>query len=666
MLNCLKVATQKSEAYVEMNKCLDSGEPIDSALATAIRNGDVNIAKFLLQKGGDINNFGYELQLAIIAGHFEMVKFSVENGAKIGNGWLAEEAATNGQFEILKFLIYKGDKIHDISYVAGRSTPEIVKFLLDNGAKIGRGIATAARSGDLKMVELLIQEGGKIPFSAVRNAAEAGDIEIIEFLLKNGAKFVDSGITGASCYNHRKVVEFLLKKGAKILDQVIERKIMEQNWEMVKFLIESRGGDFAIIDAALKGNFRLVESLVKKGGKIDYFAITVAANNGHPDLVNFLTIKGWKKGEISSSTASTYISDSYVTQQNVHNCKVQFHNYNKYVSFKLSAAKETALVIMGHDDNIGAFINTNTIDLLLSKGFNVLVVNAQIHAKSLDDIKTCIQEGLDDTKLTHLFVEMHGEPNKDQSDAALLLNPNTYVNAGDILSIVTKEIGNTPLKVVLSACHGQLAAQKFDQILAPHSEVVTYMEDQVINGTSYHISSNSRHVVDNIFSRKSLTSPHEFNLAQLPSLYNFINKNLEITSPTYTKVGVCKTKSIITITDNEFKEMLSQVSKEKLAKDIKTFICYQDEECNNNVAESLDVVLPLLEESPLPILALRDASNDGTIHGLITEKALAIGNAIYQLYGPCNVMHSMKETVGDVCDALSEFEYTNQTLISEQ
>lgn len=66
----------------------DYASLVSDALYVAARNGHIEVAKFLLEKGADINGRGFfgapGLHWAAINGHKKMVEFLIDNGADLG------------------------------------------------------------------------------------------------------------------------------------------------------------------------------------------------------------------------------------------------------------------------------------------------------------------------------------------------------------------------------------------------------------------------------------------------------------------------------------------------------------------------------------------------------------------------------------------------------
>ena len=171
----------------------------------------------------------YALRWAAEKGHFEIVKFLVENGANIhadGDSALCL-AAEEGHFKIVKFLIKNGADIHAIGdyalcVAAENGHFKVVKFLLENGANIhardDHALCWAAEKGHFKIVKFLVENGADIHARddcALRWAAQNGHFEIVKFLVENGADVHALGgcaLRLAAENNHTEIFEYLKSK----------------------------------------------------------------------------------------------------------------------------------------------------------------------------------------------------------------------------------------------------------------------------------------------------------------------------------------------------------------------------------------------------------------------------------------------------------------------
>ena len=110
----------------------------------ASRKGHLEVVKFLVSSGVNINSAGYPiLHIASANGHLELVKFLVSSGANIhaDDDYAIRSASQNGLLEVVKFLVESGANIHAyddfaLRYASKDGHLEVVKFLVSSGANI--------------------------------------------------------------------------------------------------------------------------------------------------------------------------------------------------------------------------------------------------------------------------------------------------------------------------------------------------------------------------------------------------------------------------------------------------------------------------------------------------------------------------------------------------
>lgn len=211
----------KKMAQKDKNLLKGKNERGRSLIHIAAAKGHLNIVKFLVENGADVNLMEKihnlrPLHFASRYGHLKVVMFLLEKGADLharekDNETALSYAVSSPSLDTVKFLVEKGLKVNDMEskrkvrpiYYAiawNEGNTEIVEYLLSKGAVV-TGIEeggwnmlhSAVWKGNGKMIDLLVK-GGISPNSKsdtgvtpLHNAASHGNNEAVTALLKNGA-----------------------------------------------------------------------------------------------------------------------------------------------------------------------------------------------------------------------------------------------------------------------------------------------------------------------------------------------------------------------------------------------------------------------------------------------------------------------------------------------
>ncbi|XP_061845342.1 ankyrin repeat and SOCS box protein 3 isoform X1 [Colius striatus] len=222
------------------------------ALHLSARHGALESARVLLEAGADPNEVTNEattpLFLAVENGHVDMAKFLLQRGANVQgphswSGWNSlHTAAFQGFTEIMKILLESGASkeskddfgITPLFVAAQYGKLESLKLLVSQGADINcqakdqaTPLLIAAQEGHFKCVELLLAKGAnpnlfcnednwQLPIHA---AAEMGRKKTLEMLIPVTDRICDKGkgkvspVYSAVCGGHKECLEVLLREG---------------------------------------------------------------------------------------------------------------------------------------------------------------------------------------------------------------------------------------------------------------------------------------------------------------------------------------------------------------------------------------------------------------------------------------------------------------------
>lgn len=180
---------------IEITKEIKEEKQRNIDLLEAVKNGDVESAKMLIEKGGDIEYCDSEkqepmLQIAIKKSDKEMVSLLLDNGADencVCNGKTPLDVATNE--EIIILLKSKGAKTKaELEAEAEESRKKYQMQIMLN-----ENLLTAIQKRAIDIVESLIAQGADVNYSTMQGntpltfAISAGNMDILKLLLQNGA-----------------------------------------------------------------------------------------------------------------------------------------------------------------------------------------------------------------------------------------------------------------------------------------------------------------------------------------------------------------------------------------------------------------------------------------------------------------------------------------------
>lgn len=255
-----------------------------TALHFAVREGDPETVKVLVEAGADVNQvseFGWTpLLTATQNRYYELGRFLLENGANpnVANegGWNPLYIATdNRNIEGGDYPTRKPDMDH-LAYI---------KLLLDAGADPNLRMNSSTETRTIFTHQWLREEGAT-PFL---RAAQSSDLELMKLLLEHGA---DPNLNTL-----KNVTPLMVAAGIGWVEGVTYEWSEEANLETVRMLLElgndvnaqdTEDGRTALMGAAHKGRTEVIQMLVDAGGDLSLRDI------GSRDSLNKLAGATWQ------------------------------------------------------------------------------------------------------------------------------------------------------------------------------------------------------------------------------------------------------------------------------------------------------------------------------------------------------------------------------------
>lgn len=169
----------------------------EDALADASENGHLEVVKYLVESGADVNgDKTISLRNASKNGHLSVVKYLIDKGADIHARYDESllYASFRGHLDVVKYLVEHGADVNADSRIlllpVKEGYYEVVKYLIEHDAEIGPSLILASRKGHLSIVKLLVEHGADIHINndaALNYAHEKGYTSIQKYLMKHGA-----------------------------------------------------------------------------------------------------------------------------------------------------------------------------------------------------------------------------------------------------------------------------------------------------------------------------------------------------------------------------------------------------------------------------------------------------------------------------------------------
>lgn len=270
---------------------LDNGGDCDNGYATskAAENGHLEVLDLLVSRGASITTFDLEracaggrmhiikwirakkpdlpistnaVSYAAGHGHLEVLEYLLENGGDSNNYNATLKAAENGHLQVLQYLVSRGCDIRFLKrepfvWAAANGHLHVLQWMYE------LGIVTGAVINDA------------LPFAALRER-----VHVVEWLVKQGGDVAtqdNAAVRNAVSYNHVDMVHWLVARGADVTakgNSAIQSAAVNANWAMVKYLVSlgadvTAGDNCVVARAAAQGNLEMTKWLIARGADID-------------------------------------------------------------------------------------------------------------------------------------------------------------------------------------------------------------------------------------------------------------------------------------------------------------------------------------------------------------------------------------------------------------
>ncbi|KAH8817564.1 ankyrin repeat-containing domain protein [Flagelloscypha sp. PMI_526] len=276
-------------------------------LQAASKAENLEIVRFLIDKGADVNargvEYGTALHAAVLRGNLDIAHLLIGKGADVN----ARGSITYGT------ALHAIASTNDLEMT---SSLEMARFLIEKGADVDEtggiyvtALQTAASMRNWKFVSFLIEKGADVNVrqgmhgTVLHIAAFQGNLEIIKFLIEKGADVSAVGGTYGT------VLQTAVSKGnweIKRESTALQTAASKGNWDIVRFLIEEGADVNAVAElyetalqiAIFEGNLEMSSFLVEKGADVNAVAgilelpLHIAARKWDLEIIQFLVENG--------------------------------------------------------------------------------------------------------------------------------------------------------------------------------------------------------------------------------------------------------------------------------------------------------------------------------------------------------------------------------------
>lgn len=321
-------------------------------LQIASKRGDLQLVKFLLERGASIDDTdldpkrrGNALHYASWGGNLQLVRFLLDEHHAdpgctdiVGNTPLLY-AIYGGHRDVVDELVRRGRTLFErnnkghtpILQAACGGHRHLVEWLLDQGHSLvetdsdgNTPLLFAAWGGHLELMQFLLSRGANLDevnnngHNVFLSAANGGQVEVVDWLLSRGFELSaqnsngDTALLLAAYGGHIRLVKRLLELGASLLERnqcgftALLSAANGVQLKMTDWLLrhgasiseKDNDGYTALILAACSGNVEFVDYLLQHGANIEErnsngdTCLLLAAYCGHSKLVEALIARG--------------------------------------------------------------------------------------------------------------------------------------------------------------------------------------------------------------------------------------------------------------------------------------------------------------------------------------------------------------------------------------
>ena len=283
---------------------------IQNLFIQSVRNQHLNIADFILQKGGivDIRNDKCFVKALKYCAYFDpqMVGLLMNKEEYF---FISDE---NNHLEVLEIFLKSNIDCKYLEECSLRCAARynhlkvillLIKYGININAEDSSALVIACVNQKIELCKLLIEKGSNVTSFCFRTPAKEGNYELMKLLIENCADYKnikENWLVETVLYGQFEIVKLIMESGGVFDQDAVSKAVTINNIQIMSYFLEM-GKDIhgeknsSIINAVNYGHFEMVKFLVENGADVNAFdntAVKLSITKGNFDIVKYLFENG--------------------------------------------------------------------------------------------------------------------------------------------------------------------------------------------------------------------------------------------------------------------------------------------------------------------------------------------------------------------------------------
>lgn len=298
---------------------------IKQQLSDACKNGNAELVRVLLEKV----NIGFQMMDTL------RTEYGVEELNKIGGknqilNWneAIQWACEGGNWDVINSIIYcKNQNITSwclaFEMVCKKYNQELIHWILEDPQKTKTFnwdwiLEAVCESGDISLVNLAIERGGKQWNEGLKGACFSGNLDIIHLMIEHGADNWNAGLRSACLSDRMNIIHLMIEHGANNWKECFDIGCQQGNMNVVSLMLEKEVGDLdwgwgnGFFKCCKIGRLDIAKYIVDRGISKDclQYGLFGACEGEHKHIIRWILSHNIPAHQIQYAADSHYFKKS--------------------------------------------------------------------------------------------------------------------------------------------------------------------------------------------------------------------------------------------------------------------------------------------------------------------------------------------------------------------